>query len=156
MQPTRLLNLRGWWMGAILNLSVSTVYYQTGNHVEEEQKHRSEGFPGTGYVIPGCGRGGDQDRTLVVMRRGGYFLPLARVLCAVDPLSSSSRCSDLVFNPRRTGPGTAQPKPGSGAARARVWSSAGRLWPGLGSKFVKQTKPKMVRTDRHPTTSNIY
>ena len=27
------------------------------------------GFPEQVYVIPGCGRGGDLDRTLVVMRR---------------------------------------------------------------------------------------
>ena len=27
------------------------------------------GSPERVYVIPGCGRGGDQDRTLVVMRR---------------------------------------------------------------------------------------
>ena len=31
--------------------------------------NRSEGFPGTGYFTPGCGRGRDLDGTLVVMSR---------------------------------------------------------------------------------------
>ena len=90
------------------------------------------GSPERVYVIPGCKRGGDQDRPLVVMR-------------------CRRRRTGRAWARPGSGLGPARPGPGSGPARAWVrpgpgpgsGSTQGRLGPGLGT----ENKSKNIKFD---------